>query len=242
MKFLLFWSYILFVIHAKAQVDTIFVGQQFPGAHKLKSGKSQFVVYGMQNGVRQFWNFTSREIRPLADMQWEIVMRIESIKGVQDHIATVDAGTLAPRRMVRKNSEGIEDYIFEGSVIQANDKVVDNLKVGFRETWKYPFFNFETDFEILQSIRWELNKHVVLPLYHPGGKSKPEFRHYKVVGEEALQLPDGRELVCWKVFFEDQSPTTFWIEKKGNQVIKQHSKIGSNFEAFKIRLYTTDTP
>ncbi|NSL86857.1 hypothetical protein ECE50_008450 [Chitinophaga sp. Mgbs1] len=120
------------------------------------------------------------------------------------------------------------------------DTTAGNKAAGFRLDFSQPNYNWHLDIETFEMLPLAAGKTFVIRFYD-AGLEPPKYVTYKVTGSEVLQTLDNKNVDCWKLFIEGESPQaghyeqTFWISKSNHELLKEEDSYGGMFR-YKIKL------
>ena len=212
--------------------DTIRVGHQFQKFSQLELGTKTDLITSEINGRVLSLVRKSRTAK-MVQVDGKEYLFIEHVwKGADEQWNgqfqyLCEPGTLKPVQHIRfTQRNGKEAYAFTRQKISGLDSAVDNSASDFELLLESPTYNWEIDLETYSLLPMRLNYTAVMNFYHPGGTTPPAYYELKIIGEEPLTLPDGRQLDCWILFtdYGGKQPSRFWYTKTGQNFVKMEGK------------------
>lgn len=173
-----------------------------------------------------------------------VVQRWDASTVLAERDSVFEIGTFRPlthlRTVTRDGVRVVEGFRFSPTGITGLEGVADNSRADFSVISDEPMFNFETDMEMLQCLPLEAGYAVSIPFYHPGGGAPARYL-WTVAAEDRLKAPDGRDIDCWVVETDYNSPgrppSRFWLAKATQQLIKLEATAPDGATHRKILLY-----
>jgi hypothetical protein len=220
--------------------DTLLAGSELPRWKNLAERNYQYSIYTMdKRGQLLFFSVMDRSVRPHpvnGKDTWVSIQTYHS-KGSVDTDSTVYmARTYMPvSYRTQIPSEGHREEVdFEGSKIMARIIYKDSAVIRDQSVGT-PVYSVVTDEDLFQALPWKEGYEITVPGVNPGahfGKGK-SYTTYKVIGEEDLSGPSGISIPCWKI---TSGPSTYWISKKNQELIRQQFTMSNGNTFWKMRM------
>lgn len=243
----LFFFLVLTLNTANAQVDTIYHLDSKQIKKYLKPSSNQYLVFIQQkdNPQKAITSIWSREVR-FKKKNNEDIIEIEQKWYVSDStrsrylLSQMKADDFSPIYHYVKTIKGIDAFDFYSDKTLGSDSVMDNSKKGWELKHSKPYLNWELDLETFPLLDLKAGKRFFINFYHPGGRLEPKLWEYKVTGEENVKTIEGETVACWKlrIDYDEKSTCTFFISKKGREVLKMEEAFGNRVR-YKVRLSNT---
>lgn len=222
---------------AQAAVTPVPVGQPLARFEKLKPATHRYLRYKQVGDTITPLDVWTREIRIEPDKSG--VRRLHIVQhwdgATPGTVKTLDSwfelGTFRPFTHVRRTTgkDGvtkIEGFDFKPDRTVGLADLEGNSQAAYDVASPQPTFNFETDMEFLQALPLAKGYEARIVFHHPGGGAPAPYV-FKVVGSEVLTSSAGGKVDCWVVTTDynrpDWKPTTFWLAKDSQVVIKNAS-------------------
>lgn len=248
MKYIYLLPYFVLTLSiAQAQVDTIYHLDSKQIKKYVKPSSNQYLVFiqpkdNPQKAVTSIW---SREVRFKKKNNQEII-EIEQKWYASDStrsrylLSQMKAEDFSPIYHYTKTIKGIDAFDFYDNRTTGSDSVADNSKKGWELKHAKPYLNWELDLETFPLLDLKPGKRFLINFYHPGGRLEPKLWEYRVVGEENIKTIEGESVPCWKlkIDYDEKSTCTFFISKKGREVLKMEEAFGNRVR-YKVRLSNT---
>jgi len=229
---------------AFAPVDTVYHLDPAQIKKHLKPGPNQYLVFiqdkkNPQKAITSVW---SRDVRFKKKNDQDII-EIEQKWYAFDSTRSrylysqINASDFSPIYHYTKTIKGVDAFDFYGSKTLGSDSIPDNLKKGWELKHAKPYLNWELDLETFPLLDLKAGKRFFINFYHPGGRNEPKLYEYKVIGEENVKTIEGNSVPCWKlkIDYDEKSSSTFFISKKGREVLKMEEVFGDRVR-YKVRL------
>lgn len=216
----------------KAQiVDTIRVGDQFKMIDQLEMGTTKDIIFTEMGGITRSVSLKTKttkkvKINGIEYLAFTHNWETGNPETSSDFYYLCEPKTLKPILHIRNTKHnGKEAFSFQGMKIVGLDSATGNSKKDFSLDLIEPTYNWEIDLETYSLLPMKMGYEAVMNFYHPGG-SAPNFYHLKIIGDEKLMLPDGREMDCWILHtdYGGTQPTKFWYTKKNQNFIKMQGQ------------------
>lgn len=222
---------------AQAAVTPVPVGQPLARFDKLQPATHRYLRYRQMGDTITPLDVWTREIRVEPDKagvkRLHIVQHWDgSTPGVVKKLDSwFELGTFRPysheRRTTGKDGQTkIEGFDFKPDRIVGLKDLEANTTAAYDVASPQPAFNFETDMEFLQALPLAKGYEASIVFHHPGGEA-PAAYVFKVTGSEVLTSSAGGKVDCWVVTTDynhpEMKPTTFWLAKDSQVVIKNVS-------------------
>lgn len=218
-------------------VTPVPVGQPLARFEKLKPATHRYLRYKQVGDTITPLDVWTREIRIEPDKAG--VKRLHIVQhwdgATPGTVKTLDSwfelGTFRPFTHVRRTTgkDGvtkIEGFDFKPDRTVGLADLEGNSQAAYDVASPQPTFNFETDMEFLQALPLAKGYEAQIVFHHPGGGAPAPYV-FKVVGSEMLTSSAGGKVDCWVVTTDynrpDWKPTTFWLAKDSQVVIKNAS-------------------
>lgn len=218
---------------AQAAVTPVPVGQPLARFDKLKPATHRYLRYKQVGETIQPLDVWTREIRIEPDKAG--VKRLHIVQhwdgATPGAVKTLDSWfelkTFRPYAHVRTTTKDgqtkVEGFDFKPDRVVGLKDLPDNAQAAYDVASPQPTFNFETDMEFLQALPLAAGYEASIVFHHPGG-GPPAPYVFKVTGSEMLTSSAGGKVDCWVVTTDynrpEMKPTTFWIAKDSQVVIK----------------------
>ena len=212
------------------EVHTLRVGDALPRFNLLKPGVKTYLrsrQVGDQHLATDIWRRETRFETLDGVRRLRVVQRWDAATSLAERDSVFEVGTFRPlthlRATTRDGARVVEGFRFSDAGVTGLDGLADNSRAGFSVASDEPMYNFETDMEMLQCLPLAAGYAVSIPFYHPGG-GQPARYLWSVASEDRLKAPDGRDIDCWVVETNYNSPSNppsrFWLAKATQQLIK----------------------
>ena len=221
---------------AWAAVAPVPVGQPLARFDKIKPATHRYLRYKQVGDTIQPLDVWTREIRIEPDKAG--VKRLHIVQhwdgATAGTVKTLDSwfelGTFRPftheRRTTKDGQTKVEGFDFKPDRIVGLKDLEGNTQAAYDVAAPQPTFNFETDMELLQALPLAKGYEARIVFHHPGG-GPPAPYIFKVTGSETLTSSAGGGIDCWIVTTDynrpDWKPTTFWLAKDSQVVVKNVS-------------------
>lgn len=222
---------------AHAAVTPTTVGQPLARFDKVKPATHRYLRYKQVGETITPLDVWTREIRIEPDKAG--VKRLHIVQhwdgATPGTVKTLDSwfelGTFRPFTHERRTTgkDGVtktEGFDFRPDRVVGLKDLEGNSQAAYDVASPEPAFNFETDMEFLQALPLAKGYEARIVFHHPGGGAPAPYV-FKVTGSEVLTSSAGGKVDCWVVTTDynrpDWKPTTFWLAKDSQVVIKNAS-------------------
>lgn len=221
---------------AQAAVTPVSVGQTLARFDKIKPATHRYLRYRQVGDTIQPLDVWTREIRIEPDKAG--VRRLHIVQhwdgATAGTVKTLDSwfelGTFRPftheRRTTKDGQTKIEGFDFKPDRVVGLKDLEGNSQAAYDVASPTPTFNFETDMEFLQALPLAAGYEAQIVFHHPGGGAPAPYV-FKVTGSETLTSSAGGKIDCWVVTTDynrpEMKPTTFWLAKDSQVVVKNVS-------------------
>ncbi|MCO6359655.1 DUF3108 domain-containing protein [Roseivirga pacifica] len=233
---------LIFTVNGQAQ-DTIRVGHRFKQFENLELGTVTDIVYneysGKLNGSLKTRTTEMIELNGKEYVKITHIWRSPNAQNSGRFEYYCEPYTLKPVQHIRyTDSKGKEAFHFTEQLISGLDSASENQQADFELVLTEPTYNWEIDLETYALIPMSKGKKVVMPFYHPGSPTKPDFYTLEVTGTESIKLANGKTMECWVIFtdYHGTQPTKFWYTKAGQNFVKMEGEY-KGMKIYKTRLY-----
>ncbi|MBO2011616.1 hypothetical protein [Hymenobacter negativus] len=235
---------------AAQTTDTIRVADRRLQTTRLQPGMRQYLVYFQspsQPKMLGFWLWR-RQVQSV-QYQGASVFRITQhwygadTSSYREVHSLVRAADFAPLYHAETIKGQLKAYNWTAVGIAGADSVAGNQAKAFQQAFEHPAFNWNLDIETFELLPLAAGKRFVIPFYDAGGKP-PAYVLYTVTGTEALTVPGGKPVACWKLVTEGLTPTkapfkqTFWISQRDHEFLKEEDQYPGGLSRYKIKTST----
>ena len=131
-------------------------------------------------------------------------------------------------------------YNWYADRIESADTVAGNQQKNFSLKFTQPTFNWNLDIETFEMLPLAANKTFAISFYD-AGLTPPEYETLSVIGSEVLTTLDNQKTGCWLLQKKGQYKgttytQTFWISKRGHELLKEEDNLGGGRYRYKVKL------
>jgi len=223
------------------QVDTLHVGKSFKDYKKLNFETFDFEVYSERDGKKtpavKMTSVTAK--KKVNGQSYVTIQHTWTSPKFSGHFnALVEPKTFRPVIQIRNNNGKKEAYRFSDAKISGLDTAANNAAADYHLDLPFPVFNFEIDLATFSILPLERDKVFMIPFFHAGSQSEPDYYKLTVEGTETVLIPGKGEVACWVLFmdYHGKQPTRFWYTQKGRQFVKMEATYGKA-KIYKVRKF-----
>jgi hypothetical protein len=229
-----------------AQTDTVYPGSRHLNIAALKPGLRQYLVYHQSPKLNQVLQcaYWMRDIS-IEQKNGEAVFVIRQhwysgdSSRYHSYLSLASAKDFRPLYQFSNGGGKVAAYNWSSARIAGADTVQGNAQQDFELAFDRPNFNWHLDIETFEMLPLAAGKTFAINFYD-AGLSPPQFVLYKVSGSEQLRTLDNRQVDCWKLVTTGNNKgmaytQTFWISKKGHELLKEVDEYDGRYR-YKIKL------